>query len=102
MNQRQQNKTDKQFDKQFKSICHLRSSLFAKTKTRNSKKTNSIKKKITTLPLLDSHISLILLVSVFSSLKQQSQREDKDKRDIVRDKRNERDRDKDDKTVIVI
>ena len=35
VDKRQQHEADKQFEKQFKSMCHLGPSLFAETKTRD-------------------------------------------------------------------
>ena len=102
VNQRQQNEADKQFDKQFKSMCHLGPSLFAETKTRSPKKTSPVKKKTTTLPLLDSHIPLVLPVSVLPSLRQQSQRDDRGGRGTARGRRGGRGRGGGGKTVTVI
>ncbi len=82
VNKRQQHEANKQFEKQFKSMCHLRPSLFVKTKIRSpvKKKTSPVKKKITTLPLLDSEIPLILPLPGLSPPKQQSQRGDRGER----------------------
>ncbi len=79
VDKRQQHEADKQFEKQFKSMCHLGPSLFAETKTRSpvKKKTSPVKKKITTLSLLDSEIPLILPLPGLSPPKQQSQRGDR-------------------------
>ena len=86
MDQRQQLEADKQFEKQFKSMCHLGPSLFAGSKTRSpvKKKTSPVKKNIVTLPLLDSQIPLILSLPDLSPSKQQSQRGDRGGRGIAR------------------